>query len=116
LSVNKIGDTEANAIGKMSHLRELWLNSTSLSDNGVKSLSGLEKLEVLDLGDTNVSDASVAIVGKMQTLRKLNVSETRMTEKGVQQLRQLIPKCRVIGESVQKQQQCKQLGPTEKSL
>ena len=49
-------------VGGKGHkaLKELWLNSTKVTDAGLKELKGLGRLEFLELADTKVTETRVS--------------------------------------------------------
>ena len=55
-------------------------------------LSGLTKLEHLDLGGTQVTDASLAHLARLTKLENLSLGGTQVTGAGVAELRRKLPR------------------------
>ncbi|MBX3073288.1 protein kinase [Candidatus Obscuribacterales bacterium] len=76
LSNTVIGDAEcASVVGKLTQLRQLKLNSTSITDDGIKHLSRLRNLESLSIGKTRVTDSGLDALCKLPRLKELSVDE-----------------------------------------
>ena len=67
-------------------LRKLSLRGTSVSDDTMRALGELTKLEHLDLGITGVGDMTLTIVAMLPSLKTLLVDSTRITNDGMRQL------------------------------
>ena len=77
-------------------LTALDLYRSDVGDEGLKELAALKNLAVLDLGETIVSDKGLKELASFKTLTTLNLIYTfRVTEKGVAELRQALPNCRI---------------------
>src|SRR6185369_4842777 len=59
----------------------LW--SVSVTDFSISNIAQLPRLEVLDLGGTNISDRGVAELARLQNLQRLDLRGTRVTAKGL---------------------------------
>ena len=73
---------------------------TQVTDETVRALAKLPKLEKLWLHDLPITDASVKILSKMKTLRELHVYATKLSPKGALHLKVALPRCKVIHESL----------------
>lgn len=80
-------------------IRELTLGSTRITDEDLRYLSQLPKLERLDLLETSVTDQGLLHLHHLRNLKSMELQEnTRVTSKGTWQLRQALPNCAFIGE------------------
>ncbi len=78
-------------VAKHGSLTRLYLRGTRITDNGLKHLNGLTKLEKLDLAETGITDAGLVHLSGLSSLKKLYVRETRVTQAGVRNLKQALP-------------------------
>ena len=83
-------------VGRFTHLVDLNLDYTDVSDKGLETLGGLSKLERLSLDSTNVTDACAKRLGEFRQLHKLNLYHTFFTAAGYQQIRAAVPECEII--------------------
>ena len=70
----------------MPNLKSLNLDNTKVTDEGVKSVSGMEDLTWLHLGKTAITDASVDPLLRLKNLRYLSVRQSKMTSDGYYEL------------------------------
>lgn len=93
LSGEGISDNIMPTVGGLKKLRELSLHEPlpkkKITDEGVKSLSGLKNLEILELESTGVTDQCLATIGNLSTLTHLNVSNTKIAGSGMKHLLKL---------------------------
>src|SRR5262245_46529558 len=79
-----------------SHLTQLHLTNTNITDNGLHALKDLPDLTDLYLDHTQVSDRGIAVLEHIKTLRRINLEETpQVTDEGVVRLQQSLPKCTI---------------------
>lgn len=64
----------------VSHLKELYLGRTQISDQGIPSLIACMDLEVLDVSRTQVSNTGIEALLGCPDLVRLNVSSTHVTD------------------------------------
>ncbi len=64
----------------------LCLNSTKMTDAGLKELDGLRSLQALYLAGTRVTDAGLKEVAGLESLRTLDVRGTQVTDAGLKEL------------------------------
>jgi hypothetical protein len=88
------------AVAAMTALRHLDVCCPGVTDEGVRTLSGLKRLEVLWLSNCRITDESVAPLSRLKSLRELALGKTGITQSGRQRLRELLPQCRQVAESV----------------
>src|SRR6185436_17893723 len=61
--------------------------SKALTDEGVRHLQGLAKLEQLDLSGTAITDRGLDVLRHLPSLKRLSLAGTRITDEGASQLR-----------------------------
>jgi serpin B len=66
------------ALGKITWLKRLSLEDTSITDEGLALLCNLTELEELNLSGTNVNGSFLNYLSKMTKLKKLNLSRTKI--------------------------------------
>jgi len=83
----------------MSHLGGLrhvkWLSIVT-TDDGLKHVSRMRKLIMLELSGSNITDAGLAHLYKLSKLRQIFVNDTQVSEQGRQDLRSAIPGLSVV--------------------
>ena len=83
--------TEAD-LGKVTKLK---LNSTRITDSGLKEVTKLKQLKELYLVSTKITDEGLKEVAQLKQLRSLDLSFTKSTPAGVAELQKALPKCRI---------------------
>jgi hypothetical protein len=116
----RVTDLGAAKLASLKQLRTLNLSGSSVTSAGLKTLSGLARLErlslwnveglddragtalrafrslaTLDLSDTAVSDAALRDLATLPRLRNLYLTDTRVTAAGVAEFRRTRPACAV---------------------
>ncbi len=86
-----ITDDALYPMGKMTNLRELYLQKTALDGSGLAYLTALPQLELLDISQTSVSDASLLYLLDMPALRDVYLYETPVSEAVVAAMREHKP-------------------------
>jgi len=105
-----IGDADMTHIRRVSHLRSLALDDSSVTDEGLKQLAGLHALKdlylrnakvtgrglehlrgltglrTLELGRTGVTNESLRHLAGLKALETLDVSQTKVTDEGLRHL------------------------------
>lgn len=81
-------------LGQMKQLRALVLKKTGfeadrISDQGLRELSGLSKLEVFNLYGNAIKDDGLKGLHSLKNLRELDLSLMQITDTGLSHLRQL---------------------------
>jgi hypothetical protein len=85
-----VNDTALVAIGALRELRIVTLERTSITDEGLRGLVGLERLVSLGIGGApNITDAGLEHVGRLHSLESLNLCAHAITDKGLGHLRGL---------------------------
>ncbi|MDB5346500.1 MAG: hypothetical protein JWP89_4877 [Schlesneria sp.] len=66
--VPNVGDLGIANVSRIADLRELYLNGTQLTDEGVKAITSAKHLWSLSLKGTKITDTGVALLGKSAPL------------------------------------------------
>jgi len=95
VAVKKLnGKVEVAKVGKMDHvtihlsfkgmlqIHRLYLQNTTITDEGLANLSGLENLEILSLNKTKITDAGLKNLVGLSNLKTLSLSNTKVKTKG----------------------------------
>jgi Leucine-rich repeat (LRR) protein len=87
LSHSQITDAGIDYLKRMRSLKELFLDDTQISDEGMRRLQSQShpKLETLVLEGTRVTDKGLFYVGRMTTLRNLSIND-KTTDAGLKNL------------------------------
>ncbi len=92
-----LSDAGLDAIDTLKNLRRLRLNGTLIAARGLERLKGLAALERLDLeGCKRVGDDAAPVLASFHSLRELDLTGTSFTDKGIAELRQARPDCKVL--------------------
>lgn len=83
-------------IADFSELRILILREGSLDNTGLASLTGLSKLEVLDIEYTPVTDPGLNVLKSWPNLKEVYLTGSAVTEKGVMAIRKQLPNVTVF--------------------
>lgn len=75
-----VDDARLEAASVLPLNRNLCLSRTEVTDRGLGRLSGVEKLEWLDLSGLPITDAGFAVFQPAQALRQLNLERTRISD------------------------------------
>jgi hypothetical protein len=84
-----------NGLASLKSLRELDLSDSRITDAGLSKLGATPQLVKLVLDGTEVSGEGLGNLKVLQQLREVSLIGTNVTETGVQQLREILPNCRV---------------------
>lgn len=88
-------DIDLDRIAEFSTLTELFVTRSEVTDAGLKQLSGLVRLKVLELHAPAVTDAGLEHLTGLKSLLVLKLGETQVTRAGVERFRQALPQCDV---------------------
>ena len=84
LEIDGLTDESLVFIGKIEGLRTLHLGDAQITNAGLKHLTGLRNLEVLDLGWTkDVGDVGLPLLSKLPNLKILGLGGTKITDAGL---------------------------------
>lgn len=89
-------DTALIAVKELAELRKLSLYGSSVTDNGVKSLIGLEHLEALGLGKTKITQEGLSSLKESPSLTWLWVTKSPdLTDSAISALKKARPELTV---------------------
>lgn len=77
-------------------LTVIGLEGTQVSDDGLRHLNDLSKLDNVDLTNTGVTDTGLEILSKIKTLEYIHVEGTHVTIAGISRVRSALPNCEVV--------------------
>ena len=93
LTNSKVTDQGIGSIMKLGNLKKLILEGTTgITINGARSLTGLAKLEYLNLIRVKLDDSFVEVLITMTNLREVYLFETDLSEEAVNRLKTARPK------------------------
>jgi hypothetical protein len=77
---DKLGDEGSKSLSRMTKLRRLTIRGAAISDPTLINASGLTRIELLDVGWTQVGDRGVESLGSLANLKILNLDGTNATD------------------------------------
>lgn len=83
-----LGNDALGALASLQ-LKGLNLNLNPVTDDGLKSISGMSTLEKISLGETSVTDAGLAHLSPLTKLQKIWLQNTAITDAGLAHLSNL---------------------------
>jgi hypothetical protein len=83
------GDAELERISRLTKLRRLSLDHTSVTDAGLRAIERLTQLESLSLSQTKIGDQGLMSISHLAHLQSLFLNQTAITDLGLQQLKPL---------------------------
>jgi hypothetical protein len=90
-----ITDENLRLLQNLKRLEWLELYRTPTTDTGVAIVAKIPSLKILDLRGTNVTDGCLADIESMKGLRSLYVGNTAITSQGIAQIAKALPECRI---------------------
>ncbi len=90
-----ITDQGLQSISRLSNLRELDLTGTHITDAGLRYLTSLRNLESLGLSETAMSDKGVKDLAQLTNLRCLRLDHTSISERAISELKAALPQLEV---------------------
>ncbi len=91
----KPGDRDLALLSGLVRLDNLNLSGAPITDAGLEHLEDLDSLRTLDLMNTTVGDDGLRHLEKLPRLRYLVLYHTRVTNAGVKRLQQALPNVEV---------------------
>jgi Leucine-rich repeat (LRR) protein len=83
-------------IADLTRLKELSLESGSVTDAGIAHLARLKNLEVIYIGKARkLTDKSLQTLAKLTYLKELTIIDTQISDKGIADLRLKLPAARI---------------------
>ncbi len=95
LNAPEVTDAGFQALEKFSHLEELKLVETGLSDQSLPAISKLTELKKLYLYEHSISDAGIVHLQALSHLQYLDIRSTKITDVGIEALAS-IPSLKVL--------------------
>ncbi|MBN71761.1 MAG: hypothetical protein CME32_21070 [Gimesia sp.] len=90
LSNSQIDDAGLAHLSGLTKLKKFYAHlNPKITDKGVKSLSGMQQLEVLTVGATGITDAGLKQLSRLEQLTLLAVYNTRISDAGLEHLAKL---------------------------
>jgi hypothetical protein len=84
LEGSKITDDQLEQLTKVKSIRKLRFRNTGVTAAGIKKLTGLNELELLDLRDcTNIGDSGLETIATFTKLKSLLVNGEQVTDAGI---------------------------------
>ena len=96
LSSSTVTDNGAKSLANAAELKSLRLSETAVTDASLEALAKLPKLESLNLYGTQVTNEGVLKLGELKNLKKLYLWQTKVDPAGVQALKAKLPGCEVV--------------------
>ena len=95
-----LNDTEVTDAGLANFkecrgLKYLYLDSTKVGDAGLAHLKECQDLTYINLEGAPVTDAAILHLKLLKGLTTLNVKKSTMTAKGIDELKNELPKCKI---------------------
>ncbi|MBI2810679.1 MAG: hypothetical protein HYX67_07620 [Candidatus Melainabacteria bacterium] len=107
LAQTEVGDRGLHLLKNLP-LADLSLTTSKVTDRGIASLEGQQKLWKLGLGSTLITDACLPSLAKIESLSWLELGETGVTINGLKALRNhknlaslIVPNCNLTDNDVQ---------------
>ncbi len=79
-------------VGRLSRLESLGLSPSTIDEEGLAHLEGLNNLVYLDLGGTRVTDAGIVRLCRLTKLTALSLAGTKVTDAGIKELQRALPR------------------------
>lgn len=96
VSGSKISDRGLSELAtQRSRLRLLDLSFTQVSDEGLKSVSGLAELRHLSLIGCPITDRGADSIARLSHLREVYLAKTAVSDQAAERLRRALPQCRI---------------------
>lgn len=78
-------------------IREIEVEGTRITSDGVSQLTRFKTLEVLKLCNVAVDDSAVDALTKLRRLKFLDILHTRISIEGARRIQTALPNCRIRG-------------------
>ncbi len=86
LNSTKMTDAGLKQLAGLKSLQALYLAGTQVTDAGLKELAGLKSLQTLDFRGTQVTDAGLKELAGLKSLQRLYLNHTKVTGVGLKEL------------------------------
>ncbi len=92
-----VTDTGIAHLKRLARLEALVLVGTTVTNDGLRELTGLQRLKRLKISSPNITDEGIPHFLRLRNLEALCVSGTSISEAGVSELRRGLPNCQIVG-------------------
>lgn len=86
---SSLSDDGLKTIGQIKTLRRVPMGYTNVTDQGLSSLKNLSELEYLGLRGNKITDAGMKHITALKKLTGLHIGETKVTDTGITELKKL---------------------------
>ncbi len=86
LEYTSVTDQGLAHLSNVTGLRSLALSGTAITDEGLSHLAAWEELQQLNLRATSITDDQLEHLGRLGNLKSLNLSSTSVTDEGLKHL------------------------------
>jgi hypothetical protein len=86
LSDSRITDAGLKILTQLKNLQVLDLSSNRITDEGLIGLAGLKNLQLLDLSNTQITDVGLMRLAELKNLQSLDLRFTQVTDVGLKGL------------------------------
>lgn len=90
-----VTDAALVTVSELERLALLDLRQTKITDAGLASLAKLKKLQTLNLFSTDISDAGLKHLASLKSLKQVTLFQTKATPAGVAELKKALPKAQI---------------------
>jgi len=92
-----VTDAELESLKKLTMLEHLALSGNSkITDKGMQTVKGFERLQVLYLGNTSITDEGLIELKGLDGLRTLGVGGTKVTQEAAEKFADQMPNLRAV--------------------
>ncbi len=98
----QVSDPVMESLGRLTNLSTLIIHNKEtassqrlITDNGVRSLAGLQKLKRLDISGKQISDGCLSDLQHLEQLQSLSMFNTSVTISGAASVAMALPDCRI---------------------
>lgn len=102
LARTRISNEALKSAAALPRLVRLDLRHTEIDDEGLRNLAACKELRSINLFSTRISDAGLEALANIKSLREVYVMQTRVTEQGVTKLRKALPEAEVVAGDLEK--------------
>jgi Leucine-rich repeat (LRR) protein len=76
VSGTKVSDNDIETISQFTNLERLRLDANPLTDKGIGKLTGLNRLQSLNVNETNITNDCIGLFGKLVSLKRVYAVKT----------------------------------------
>jgi eukaryotic-like serine/threonine-protein kinase len=98
LNNTSVGNEGIRTLQQLPNLEILGLRNSKMTDEGFAEMKTLKRLWVLHIGRTKITDTGLKHLSEISTLREFDVRDTQVTPKGIEAFIKANPGCRVFND------------------